>query len=93
MKNIAILTALLPFLAGLLASGCAHEKNALDQSDTYPNSTNGAYVTGSNIPQDVKRNGPVTNGKSDVRIIDRSDLNRSGGADVGQSLRELGVTH
>jgi hypothetical protein len=86
-----MLRASLAVLAGLLVSGCAHEQSAVDQS-TYPNSTNGAYLTGSNVPQDVQRHGPVTNGKSDVRIIDQSDINHSGGADVNQSLRQLGVT-
>jgi outer membrane cobalamin receptor len=49
------------------------------------------YLTGSYVPQDVERNGPVTNGKNDVRVIDRSDINQSGGADVTQTLRQLGV--
>jgi uncharacterized lipoprotein YajG len=93
MKKIARLTAIVPFVAGFLGAGCAHQQSAVDPSNTYPNSTNGAYVTGSYLPQDVTRNGPVTNGKSDVRIIDQSDINRSGGANVGQSLRQLGVTH
>jgi outer membrane cobalamin receptor len=33
----------------------------------------------------------VTNGKSNVRVIDRSDIERSGGADINQTLRELGA--
>ena len=49
------------------------------------------YLTGSYLPQDVKRNGPVTNGKNDVRVIDGSDISQSGGADVTQALRQLGV--
>jgi len=49
------------------------------------------YLTGSYVPQDVQRNGPVSNGKSDVRVIDRSDINESGGANVTQTLRQLGV--
>lgn len=50
------------------------------------------HLTGSYVPQDVERNGPVTNGKSDVRVLDRSDIDRSGGADASQTLRQLGVT-
>jgi hypothetical protein len=49
------------------------------------------YLTGSYVPQDVERNGPVSNGKSNVRVIDRSDINEGGGADVSQTLRQLGV--
>jgi len=50
------------------------------------------YLTGSYMPQDVERNGPVTNGKSDVRVVDQSDISKSGGANVTESLRQLGVT-
>ena len=71
-------------MAIAMVAGCAHESNS---AQTYNN------LTGSYIPQDVQRNGPVTNGKSNVRVLDRSDIDSSGGADVRQSLRELGVTH
>jgi hypothetical protein len=75
--------------AGLLASGCASQGNTTqDRMDS-----NGTQLTGSYMPQSVERNGPVTNGKNNVRVIDRSDLEGSGGADVEQSLRQLGVTH
>jgi len=92
MKQIVLMSVGLALLAAVLGCGCAHEQSAMDRSDTYPNSTNAAYVTGSYLPQDLKRNGPVTNGKNDVRIIDRSDIDRSGGANISQSLRQLGVT-
>jgi hypothetical protein len=91
MKKALFFIAALPILAGMTGAGCAHDKNVVE-SESYPNSTNGTYLTGSNLPQDINRNGPVTNGKNNVRIIDRSDINRSGGADVGQTLRQLGVT-
>jgi outer membrane receptor for Fe3+-dicitrate len=86
----SILAALAALQAGAFAQGCAHEQNAVQ---TSPNKSNESYLTGSYLPQDVERNGPVTNGKNDVRVIDRSDINQSGGADVKQSLRQLGVTH
>jgi hypothetical protein len=35
----------------------------------------------------------VTNGKSNVRIIHGSDINNSGGADLNETLRELGAKH
>lgn len=82
-------------LTGLLATigfGCAHEQTARNSPEAYPTSTNGAYLTGSNLPQNVNRNGPVTDGQNNVRVIDRSDVNRSGGADLNQTLRQLGVT-
>ncbi len=72
---------------GILGAGCAHERNTNQASDQYHD------VTGSYVPQDVQKSGPVTNGKNNVRIIDRSDIDRSGGADVGQTLRQLGANH
>jgi len=63
--------------------GCAGQQQT--SSEKYH------YLTGSYVPQDVDRNGPVSNGKSNVRVIDRSDINQSGGADVNQTLRQLGV--
>ena len=77
--------------AGFLVAGCAHESNEANAASR--NSENYQYLTGSYVPQDVQRNGPVSNGKSNVRVIDNSDINRSGGADVSQTLRELGANH
>lgn len=77
---------------GTIAAGCAHPQNAVQTQDTFPSRTNNAYMTGSYLPQEVNRSGAVTDGKNNVRILDRSDLNRSGGADSGQALRSQGVT-
>jgi len=87
LKVLTLATAL--FLT--LASGCAHDRDSVANSEN-PSQANGTYLTGSNLPQDVERNGPVTNGKSNVRVIDDSDINRSGGGNLNQSLRQLGVT-
>ena len=84
--------ASLTVATGTILAGCAHQQNAGQTQDTYPSRTNNAYMTGSYVPQDVNRSGAVTDGKNNVRILDRSDLNRSGGADVGQALRLQGVT-
>jgi len=86
-SNTSILVALLALLAGGLGQGCAHEHNAAEASNRQQE-----YLTGSYLPQEAQRSGPVTNGKNDVRVLDRSDLDRSGGADVRQSLREQGVS-
>ena len=87
--RIPILAAMAVLLAGALGQGCAHNENNVR---TSTNNSHESYLTGSYLPQDVERQGPVTNGKNDVRVIDGSELNRSGGADVRQSLRELGVS-
>jgi len=84
-------TAVLVLAAGFLGAGCAHQRDAVQT--TGQQDQNASYLTGSYLPQDVTRNGPVTNGKNDVRVIDRNDIDRSGGSDVRQTLRELGATH
>lgn len=67
------------------ASGCAGPGR--NNTEQYH------YLTGSYAPQNVQRTGPVSNGQSNVRVLDQSDINRSGGVDVSQSLRQLGATH
>jgi outer membrane cobalamin receptor len=46
-------------------------------------------VTGSNIPQDVKRIGRTTDSISPVFVIDQHDIQRSGAATVGEVLKRL----
>jgi hypothetical protein len=73
--------------------GCATQQNT-DQTNSPGATEKGpSYATGSYIPRDYNRSGPVTDGQNNLRIIDRSDIDRSGGADPKQTLRELGVTH
>jgi outer membrane cobalamin receptor len=60
-----------------------------------PNSVKGeglkgkVIVTGSNIPQDVKRIGRTTDAISPVLVIDQQDIQRSGAATVGDVLKRL----
>jgi hypothetical protein len=76
--------------AALLGPGCASNHRTGERTEPGGGQNYG-HLTGSYVPQDVQRNGPVTNGKSNVRVIDRSDIERSGGADINQTLRELGA--
>jgi len=48
-------------------------------------------MTGSYLPQDTKRNGPVSNGTSNVRVLDRNDIDSTGAADLDQTLKKSGV--
>ena len=43
-------------------------------------------LTGSHIKQKVNRNGRITDGFSPVSVIDRAEIDRSGGATVRQVL-------
>lgn len=71
---------------GVLISGCAHQNEAVNRQNQEQ------YLTGSYLPQDTQTNGPITNGKNNVKVWDQSDLSRSGGATPGQALRQLGGT-
>ena len=46
-------------------------------------------ITGSNIPQDVKRVGRTTDAISPVLIIDQQDIQRSGATTVGDVLKRV----
>jgi len=92
MKPKAYFISAVVVAAGVfLVSGCVHDSNSSELSDR--GSQNYGHLTGSYVPQDVQRSGPVTNGKSNVRVIDNSDIDRSGGANVSQTLRQLGANH
>jgi outer membrane cobalamin receptor len=81
--RILILTGILALAAG---SGCTTQKNATETTGQHYD-----HLTGSYLPQDVDRNGPVSNGKSNVQVLDRSDIDNSGATDVNQTLRKSGV--
>lgn len=80
-KVFRVMGVTVMLVAGVL--GCAGPRE--HEAERYQN------LTGSYVPQDVQRNGPVSNGKSDVRVVDQSDIDKSGGKDVSQTLRQLGV--
>jgi len=69
-----------------LGSSCVHEKSASQTSGQHYTNLTGSY-----LPQNVERNGPVSNGQSNVRVLDRSDIDNTGGTDVNQTLRKSGV--
>jgi hypothetical protein len=80
-------------LALMAGFGCASQQNSSQSSPPDSKRSEPSYVTGSYIPRDLQRNGPVTDGANNLRIIDESEIERSGGADTTQTLRQLGVTH
>jgi len=51
----------------------------------------GILLTGSRIKQDVRRAGKITDASSQVLVIDRQTIERSGGADLRQVLIQTGV--
>jgi hypothetical protein len=85
-QTIVIIVAL-----GIGAPGCVHRNT--DQPTNAYGTDDERYVTGSYLPQDVQNKGPVTTGKDDVRVVDRPEIDRSGGATVEEVLRRTGATH
>jgi hypothetical protein len=74
------------------------EKQTPQKSKTKKNSTAGStgipanrfetIETGSHLKQKIKRNGRITDGASQVIVIDRQDIERSGASTVTQLLRK-----
>jgi hypothetical protein len=91
MKSLYLVAGTV-FLGVAIGAGCTGARDAINQHGNYPGVTNAPYMTGSYLPQSVNRNGALTDGRNNVRVLDRSDIDRSGGADLRQSLRLQGVT-
>jgi len=51
----------------------------------------GVLLTGSYIKQNVKRNGRITDGASQVIVLDRKTIEGSGASDVRQLLNRQGI--
>ena len=74
---------------GVFASGCrSNKEGSVQSSETEKGST---HLTGSYLKQDITRNGEITNGKDNVRVLDRDKIDQSGAADLNEFLRLQGV--
>lgn len=86
-------------LAGLTAMGGegkdAKKTKSSEQkakaAETSGSATNSAVVTGSYIKQKVNRSGRITDGPSQVIVLDRDTIERSGASDVKQLLVHQGI--
>lgn len=76
---------------GLLA--CAFVSFAGDETKTTPPTPKDEQVilTGSYIKRDVKRAGRITDGPTQVLVIDRKAIERSGASDLKQLLVRYGL--
>ena len=93
MNAVRISRSSLPWLLavslGCLLTGCSTNRQATaHNADTEKG---GAYLTGSYLKQDFTRNGEITNGKNNVRVLDEEKIDQSGASDVNQFLRLSGV--
>ena len=63
----------------------------ITQAKTRPPKTEKVYLTGSHLPQDVRRDWRITDGASQVIVIDRAAIERSGASDLRRLLINQGV--
>jgi hypothetical protein len=103
MKTTSLIVAL---AAGLAAVPCvqasdkdkennnnkpaAVEKDKAGQVQS-PRTEKGVALTGSYIKRDVKRSGTITDGSSQVVVLDRDFIDQSGASDLKQVLIRRGV--
>ena len=74
---------------GFFATGCSSPKEGSTQNGQLGEKE--TYLTGSYLKQDVSKRGEITNGKDNVRVLDRDKIDQSGAADVNEFLRTQGV--
>ena len=104
MKTVLKLALAMTFFAGstALAGDDGKAKDAKKTSTTAvekakkPQSTSaeqkgGVLLTGSYIKQNITRNGRITDGMSQVIVLDRETIERSGASDLKQLLSHQGV--
>ncbi len=85
MKRAILTPALLAVVVVGLNACASH-------SDTQATQVDRRYMTGSLIPQNVQQNGQITSGSSNVRVLDEQKIQGSGQQNVGDVLRQQGVT-
>ena len=56
-----------------------------------PRTEKNVAITGSYIKRDVRRSGTITDGSSQVVVLDRNFIDQSGGSDLKQVLIRRGV--
>ncbi len=79
----------------LLASGCATSRSggtASPSAEKGRPDTQYVELTGSYLKQPINRNGLITDGPSQVVVIDREAIERTGASDVRQVLNRYGYS-
>src|SRR5215212_5729165 len=74
----AKLGLLLPLAAAFIASGASAEPKAESRTVSQNEEETVVYLTGSNIPQRVKRKSIGTNSAQNIRIFTKSELETTG---------------
>lgn len=97
MRSLVIALAITVGLASsVLASDTTKEKKdtkvkKVKQEQVASQEKEKVFVTGSYIKQDIRRNGRITDGQSQLIVLDHDAIERSGAADLKQLLISQGV--
>jgi outer membrane cobalamin receptor len=67
--------------------------SATDSNKSVGSTQTNAVLTGSYIKRPIKRNGQITDGPSQVIVVDSNAIERSGARDLKQLLIQQGVNH
>ncbi len=98
-KFILCLVSLLVGLATAYAGGDAKQPQADKSTPATTKKAEGVrtekpvVLTGSYLKRDVKRSGQITDGPSQVLVIDQKTIANSGASDLRQLLTQQGVGH
>lgn len=101
-KSLAILIGVMVVASTALAGENSDKKNSKAPNAAAKNkktqTTSGATetykgvkVTGSNVKQDIRKNGMITDNVSQLIVIDQQTIERSGAVDLKQLLNKQGI--
>jgi hypothetical protein len=101
-NSLAILTGVLLVVASTALADEKSDKKDSKASDSAKTkkvekqvgaaeTLKGVKVTGSNIKQDIRKHGMITDGQSQLLVIDQQTIERSGATDLRQLLNKQGV--
>jgi outer membrane cobalamin receptor len=92
-KTAFVLAAVLLAASPLMACECGKgdkTKSASKASKPKAGVVEKRVVTGSHIPQEIRRSGQITDGASPVSVIDQESIRKSGASDVRELLVRKG---
>ena len=96
-RSLVITIAIVGLASSVLASDKAKDKQEAKPKKAKQEQRAGeerkqkVEVTGSYIKRDVRRNGRITDGPSQVVVLDRETIEKSGAGDLKQLLIRQGI--
>src|SRR5258707_40014 len=101
MKTLPVITLLITLLATTATFGSDKSKDGKKSKSGMDDAgkaktvivekKDGILLTGSHVRQDVRRAGRITDGQSQVVVVDRQMIERSGAADLKQLIAHTGI--